>query len=169
MIDDADLVGPAEVVAARFHDRAQADEVRANIEALGYGPAEVSYIADPSKGSYPFTEPGSHWANFARGGALVGGVGAGALGTAVGVVTLGSAAILGPIGLIAGVAIGGVVGLMLGAGMPAKTAQACAAAIDAGAVLMVVQTHAGDTDRVRAALGDHIIGDETDDYTAATP
>jgi hypothetical protein len=108
IVDETDLVGPAEVVAARFHDRAEADGVRANVKALGYGPAEVSYITDPSKCSYTFTEPGSHWANFARGGAVLGGVGAGALGTAVGVV-------------------------------------------------------------VRAALGTHIIGDEQDDYTAATP
>jgi hypothetical protein len=168
-VDAADLVGPAEVLAARFHDRAEADAVRAKIEALGYGPDEVSYATDPSRCSYTFTEPGSHWARFAVSGAAIGGVGAGALGTAVGAVTLGSVAFLGPFALIAGTVIGGVVGLMTGAGMPAKQAQACERAIADGAVVMFVQTHAGDTDRVVAALGKHIIATESDDFTAATP
>jgi len=168
-IDKADFVGPADVVAARFQDRTEADAVRTKIEAMGYSPEEVSYVANPEKCSATFTDPGSHWARMALGGAAVGGAGAGSLGAVVGAVSLGSAAFLGPVGLVAGAAIGGVVGLLLGAGLPDGTAQTCAQAVEDGSLVMVVQTHAGDTDRVRAALGRHIIGDQRDDYNAATP
>ena len=166
--NDADFVGPAEVLAARFQNRAEADAVRAKIEAMGYDPAEVSYMTDPVRCSSTFTEPGSHWQKMVLGGVTIGGVGSGALGAAVGAAT-GGLAVLGPIGLVAGAVIGGAVSMLISFGVADDTAVACAKAIDDGALVMVVQTHAGDNARVRAALGSHVIGGDTDEFTAGTP
>jgi hypothetical protein len=151
----------ADVLGARFDTRAEADVVRRSIEALGYDPKEVSYIVDTTLCSSTFDEPGSHWREMGIKGLF----GGGAFGAVAGVVAgLGSIALLGPIGAIAGAATGGVVGLLLGAGLASDQAIACENAIKAGALLMVVQTHAGDSERVRRLLGDHVVADEKDEY-----
>jgi len=154
--------GNAEVIGARFQTRQEADAVRATIESWGYDPKEISYILDRAKCSSSFDEPGSHWRRATAQG-IVGGAAFG--GIAGEIATIGSVALVGPIGLAAGGVIGGVVGLLLGAGLDSDKAVACEAAVADGALVMVVQTHAGDSDRVRALLGTHIIAEEPDTYT----
>jgi uncharacterized membrane protein len=157
-------VGPAEVLAARFQTRAEADPVREKIQGLGYDPMEVSYIADASKCSFTFDEPGSHWNKMGIRGVVSGAATGGIVATAMTGLGLGSLVFLGPVGAAAAAAIGGVVGLLLGAGLDSDAALACESAVNDGAVVMIVQTHSGDEDRVRAILGEHIIGVEKDEY-----
>jgi hypothetical protein len=161
---DDQSTGPAEILAARFETRDAADAVRRQVESAGYDPAEISYISDASKCSFTFDSAGNHVTRSGLGGIVSGGslgavftAGASAFG-------LGSLVLLGPIGLAAGAAIGGVVGVLLGFGMASKQATACASAIDNGSLVMAVQTHAGDQQRVRALLGDHLIAVEADTY-----
>ena len=160
------LIGNAEVLAARFHTRAEADRVREEIEALGYDPLEVSYIADPTKCSFMLDAPGSHWAKMGMRGLSGGGAVGAAISVAMGALGLGSVVAMGPIGAAAAAAMGGVVGILLGAAMDSDQAKACEDAINAGALVMVVQTHSGDEGRVRGALDGHIIAVEKDEYTA---
>ena len=156
--------GPANVYAARFDTLHDADAVRSKLQAIGYDPLEISYISDPEKCAFTFDAAGSHVtktaAEVAVGVAAVGGV----TGAAFGAVALGSVVFLGPIGVIVGGAIGGVVGVLLGAGHDSDQALACEKAIDAGSLVMSVQAHSGDDDRVRAILGDRVIGTEHDVY-----
>jgi hypothetical protein len=161
-------VGEAEVLAARFDTLAEADSVREKIEALGYDPLEVSYITDPTKCSFTFGDPGSDWAKMGIRGVAGGGAVGAALTAAMGALGLGSIVLVGPIGVAAAAAMGGFVGVLLGAGMDSDQAKACEDAINAGALIMVVQTHSGDQERVRAALGKHIVAVEKDEYTAQT-
>lgn len=156
--------GPAEVLAARFEARDAADAIRRRLESIGYDPAEISYISDASKCAFTFDAAGNH---VTRSG-LSGIAGGGSLGAAVsgGAVAfgLGSFVFLGPIGIAAGAAIGGVAGALLGFGMTSDQAVACERAIGDGSLVMAVQTHAGDQQRVRAMLDDHLIAVEQDTY-----
>jgi len=156
--------GPAEILAARFETREAADAVRRQLESAGYDPAEISYIGDASKCSFTFDSAGNHAASAGLGGIVGGGSLGAALSAGASAFGLGSLVFLGPVGLAAGAAIGGVVGVLLGFGMTSKQAAACAGAIDKGSLVMAVQTHAADQQRVRAVLGDHLIAVEPDTY-----
>lgn len=154
------MMEQAEVYAARFETRDEADVIRNAIEAIGYDPKDISYILDPRTCSSSFDEPGSHWRQMTIGGIVAGGA-IGAVGSAA--IDLGSVLVLGPIGLLAGAGIGGVVGVLLGASMESNQAAACEKAIKSGALVMVVQAHLGDGERVRTVLGKHLIAEEADD------
>lgn len=153
--------GKAEVFAASFKTRDEADVVRKAIEAMGYDPKEISYIVDAASCSSTFDEPGSHWRQMGIGGVVAGGAAGAVAGAVIG---LGSILFLGPVGAAIGAVSGGVIGTLLGAGMDSDQAAACEKAVKNGSLVMVVQAHAGDVERVRAALGDHIIAEEPDDY-----
>jgi hypothetical protein len=156
--------GPAEVLAARFETRDAADVVRRQLESIGYDPAEISYISDASKCSFTFDGAGNHVARTGLGGIVGGGSLGAALSAGASAFGLGSLVFLGPVGLAAGAAIGGVVGVLLGFGMTSEQAAACEGAIDTGSLVMAVQTLAGDQQRVRALLGNHLIAVERDTY-----
>ena len=156
--------GPAEILAARFENDEAADAVRRQVESAGYDPAEISYISDASKCSFTFDSAGNHVTGSGLGGLIGGGSLGAAFSAGASAFGLGSLVFLGPVGFAAGAAIGGVVGVLLGFGMTSKQAAACAGAIDEGSLVMAVQTHAGDQQRVRALLGDHLIAVEADTY-----
>jgi hypothetical protein len=156
--------GPAEILAARFETGDAADVVRRQLESAGYDPAEISYISDASKCSFTFDSAGNHVVRSGLGGIVGGGSLGAALGAGASGFGLASLVFIGPVGLAIGAAIGGVVGVLLGFGMTSKQAAACAGAIDNGSLVMAVQTHAGDQQRVRALLGDHLIAVEADTY-----
>jgi uncharacterized membrane protein len=160
------MVQNAEVLGARFATRSEADVVRTAVEALGYDPMEVSYIADAATCSSTFDEPGSHWQKMGLGGSLGGGTLAGVGGAIAGI---GTVAFLGPVSALIGVVTGGIIGVLVGAGLDSDNAVACANEIKAGELVLVVQTHSGDSGRVRAALGDHLIAAENDTFVASTP
>ena len=156
--------GPARIYAARFDNRDAADAVRAKLEALGYDPLEISYISDPEKCSFTFDGMGSHVMKAATEGVVGGAALGGGVSAAFGVLGLGSIVLLGPIGIVAGVAMGGLIGVLLGAGLDSDQALACEKAVKAGSLIMAVQAHTGDDNRVRAALGDRVIFSEDDVY-----
>jgi hypothetical protein len=156
--------GPAEVFAAHFQSSAQADIVRAKIESMGYDPREISYISDPSKCDFAFDGTGTHWAKAGLEGLAGGGIVGAGVSAGISVLTLGSIVVLGPIGIAVGAATGTVIGVLLGAGLSSDQAVACENAVNGGSLVMTVQAHAGDQDRVRSALGDHIIAVEDDRY-----
>jgi uncharacterized membrane protein len=150
--------GIVDVLAASFKTRDEADPVKKAIEAMGYDPKEVSYVIDAATCSSSFNEPGSHWRQMGLGGVVAGGA-VGAVTTAV----FGSILLLGPIGVGIGALSGGVIGLLLGAGMQSDQATACEKAVKDGSLVMIVQPHPGDADRIRALLGDHIIAEADDE------
>jgi hypothetical protein len=162
--ETAGVPGPATVFAAHFQSRAEAEVVHDKIISLGYDPIEVSYITDASKCSYTFDGPSNRWAESGTKG-LVGGasLGVGVSGVAA-ALDLGSMLLLGPIGIAIGLAVGGVVGGLLGAGLNSDQASACETAIEEGGLVMAVQAHTGDSDRIRVALGRHIIATKEDVY-----
>ncbi len=156
------MMPTAEVFGARFDTRNEADSVRTAIEAAGYDPSELSYILDSSVCSSTFDEVGSHWRAGPIGGVVAGG--ALGLGTAAGMAAAGFGSgilLLGPIGALIGAATGGIVGFILGAALasPAQ-ASACEAAVNDGALVLIVQTHPGDAARIRGLLGKHLIAEE---------
>jgi len=156
--------GAAEVLAARFESRDAAEAVGRQLEALGYDPAEISYISDAAKCSFTFDGMGNHVTRTGLGGIASGATLGAAVSATANVIGLGSLILLGPVGLAAGAAIGGVVGVLLGAGMNSSQADACEGAIGDGALVMAVQSHAGDQLRVRALLGPHLVAAEEDRY-----
>jgi hypothetical protein len=156
--------GPAEVLAARFESRDAAEVVGRQLESIGYNPAEISYISDASKCSFTFDGAGNHVAISGLGGIAGGGALGAAVSAGASALGLGSLVFLGPVGLAAGAAISGVVGVLLGFGMTSDQAAACADAIDKGSLVMAVQTHAGDQQRVRDLVGTHLIAAESDTY-----
>jgi hypothetical protein len=152
----------AHVFAARFVSREDTDAMRAKLETLGYEPNEISYISDPEKCSFTFDDTGSHVGR----ASLEGVAGGAALGAGVsvgfGALGMGSALVLGPIGLLAGVAIGGFVGVLLGAGLNSDQALACEKAVRSGSLVMTVQAHPGDDARIRELLAPNVIAAEED-------
>jgi uncharacterized membrane protein len=161
---DDGSTGPAEVLAARFDTRDAADAVRRQIESIGYDPAEISYISDAAKCSFTFDSAGNRVTSSGLGGIAGGGSVGAAVSAGASALGLGSLVFLGPIGIAAGAAIGGVVGVLLGFGMTSQQATACEGAIGEGSLVMAVQTHAGDQKRVRTLLGTHLIAAEPDTY-----
>jgi uncharacterized membrane protein len=161
--------GPARIYAARFNNRADADAVRTKVESFGYDPAELSYISDCEKCSFTLDAAGSHVARAGTTGIVGGALFGGGVGTAVGALGFGSLVVLGPVGAAIGIGAGGVIGLLLGFGVDSDVATACEEAIKAGSLVMTVQAHAGDDDRIVAALADHVIGTEDDVYLYNSP
>jgi hypothetical protein len=161
---DNQSTGPAEVLAARFDDRDAAEALGRQLVALGYDPAEISYISDAAKCSFTFDGMGKHVARSSLGGIAGGATLGAAVSATASIVGLGSLVLLGPVGLAAGAVIGGVVGVLVGAGMNSSQAVACEGAIGDGSLVMAVQTHAGDQLRIRAILGPHLIAAEEDTY-----
>jgi len=158
------LTGPARIYAARFDSRADADTMRTKLESLGYDPAELSYISDPEKCSFSLGGAGSHVGKAGAEGLVSGAAIGGAASVAIAALGLGSIVLLGPISVAAGVAMGGTVGLLLGFGLESDQAKACENAVNAGSLVMTVQAHAGDDERIVSALADRVIGTEDDVY-----
>jgi hypothetical protein len=161
---DDEQTGSAEVLAARFDNRDAAETVARQLTATGYDPAEISYISDKSKCSFTFDGVGNHAGRAALEGIAGGGAFGAAVSATAGIAGLGSLVLLGPVGLAAGAVMGGVIGVMLGAGLNSSQATACEAAIGDGSLVMAIQTHAGDQARVRSILGPHLIAAEEDTY-----
>lgn len=160
----SEVVGPAEVVAARFDNQHDADVVRLKLEELGYDSRELSFISDAKKCSFTFDGIGDHSAKAAAEGIVGGSVAGTALGAAAAVLGAGGLVLLGPIGLLTGAAIGGMTGVLLGLGLNSDQAVACEDAVSQGSLVMTVQARAGGSAAVRSALGDHVIASEKDEY-----
>ena len=156
--------GPAKVFAARFDKRDDADATRSKLQALGYDPKEISYISDPEKCAFAFDGSGGQVGTSAAKGALGGVALGGGMSAAFVALGLGSVVFLGPIGVVAGVAVGGLVGVLVGAGLDSDQALACEKAVREGSLVMSVQAHAGDDERVGALLGDRVIATQDDIY-----
>jgi hypothetical protein len=161
---DDQQTGPAEVLAARFDNREAAEAVAKQLTSVGYDPAELSYISDASKCSFTFDGVGNHPGRATLEGIAGGGAFGAAVSATASVAGLGSLVLLGPVGLAAGAVMGGVIGVMLGAGLNSSQAAACEAAIGDGSLVLAIQTHAGDQARVRSILGPHLIAAEEDTY-----
>lgn len=156
--------GRAKIFAARFDDRSDAGAVRRKLESLGYDPAEISSISDPEKCSFTLDGAGNRVPRAGAEGLLGGAVFGGGVGATTAALGLGGLVILGPIGTITGLLVGGLVGLLLGAGLDSDQAAACRKAVTGGSLVMTVQAHTGDDERVAAALGRHVIATEDDVY-----
>ncbi len=162
MADSA--IGKARIFAARFDDRASAEVVSTELVLLGYDPAEFSYISDPEKCAFVLDAPGGHVVKTAAGAMLAGAVFGGGTGAVTGALGAGSILLLGPVGLTVGLGVGGIIGILLGFGVNSDQAEACEAAVRAGSLVMTVQAHSGDEDRIARALAHHVIATEDDTY-----
>ncbi len=100
--------GPATIYGARFENFAEADAVRSKLQSLGYDPREISYISDPEKCSFTFDGAGSHVPKAAAEGMVGGAAVAAALAQHSQRSALEASPFFGPIGIVAGLAIGGL-------------------------------------------------------------
>jgi len=69
--------------------------------------------------------------------------------------------LLGSIGSLMGAATGGVVGVIEGASLSSPpSASACEAAVNDGALVLIVQAHPGDPVCIRELLGKHLLAEQ---------
>jgi hypothetical protein len=150
-----------------FHDRADAESAVEQLHDLGYTHDEISVMMSDQTRSRDFAEAtGSKAAEGATTGGIVGGaIGAilagvtatGAILAVAGTGGLAAPIVVGPLaavlaGLGAGGLAGGIIGALVGAGIPEERARVIESGLKEGGILVAVQPHMGDEERVARIL-----------------
>lgn len=159
----SELIGRAQILAARLENQHDAEVVRVKLEDVGYDARELTFICDSTKCSFTFDGIGDHVAKNAADGS-VGGRDRGGVRRGPTFLRRLAPNATRPNRSRGRCNAGWGLGLLLGLGMNSDQATACEEVVSGGSVVMTVQAHAADSVAVRAALGEHFIAAESDDY-----